>query len=168
MDLSFEKGTHKFPLQMCSQYCSNVAVVHPHLFAGINYPALNTLGLALARIDVAPHALVPPHTHPRATESFYVLAGSFLVGFVDTNGKLFSAHVGKGDVFVFPKGLVHFQLSTCKAEVSTAIATLNAQNPGTQLIAPALFGSHVPDYVLEKAFAIDAETVHKIQKIFTP
>lgn len=89
------------------------------------------------------------------------------MGFVDTNGKFFSAYLGKGDVFVFPKGLVHFQLSTCKTEVSTAIATLNAQNPGTQLIAPALFGSHVPDYVLEKAFGLDAETVHKIQKTFT-
>jgi hypothetical protein len=56
-------------------------------FAGINYPALNTLGLALARLDYAPYGLVPPHTHPRATEVLYLVKGQLLVGFVDTNDK---------------------------------------------------------------------------------
>lgn len=146
---------------------SPIGVALTPAFAGLTFPALNTLGLALARIDVAPYALIPPHTHPRATELFYVVEGSFYVGFVDTSGKLFAVNISKGDVFVIPKGLVHFELSTSKT-VSTAIAVLNAQNPGTQFIAPALFGSHVPAEVLELAFGIDKATVQKIEKTFTP
>lgn len=146
---------------------SPIGVALTPAFAGLSFPALNTLGLALARIDVAPYALIPPHTHPRATEVFHVVEGSFYVGFVDTTGKLYAANISKGDVFVIPKGLVHFELSTSKT-LSTAIAVLNAQNPGTQFIAPALFGSHIPAVVLELAFGIDTATVKKITKIFTP
>lgn len=146
---------------------SPIGVVLTPAFAGLTFPALNTFGLALARIDVAPYALIPPHTHPRATELFYVLEGSFYVGFIDTNNKLYAANLTKGDVFVLPKGLVHFELSTSKT-LSSAIAVLNAQNPGTQFIASSMFGSHVPEVVLEKAFGIDKATVQKIEKIFTP
>lgn len=32
-------------------------------------PALNTLGISLARVDFAPKGLNPPHTHPRGTRS---------------------------------------------------------------------------------------------------
>jgi quercetin dioxygenase-like cupin family protein len=79
-------------------------------FAGVNYPALNTLGLALARIDYAKGGgLVPPHTHPRASEVLYVVRGTLYVGFIDTNDKLYSAVSHKGDVSLFPKGLLHFQ-----------------------------------------------------------
>lgn len=31
-------------------------------------PGLNTLGLAMARVDIAINGLVPPHSHPRASE----------------------------------------------------------------------------------------------------
>ncbi|GKV22791.1 hypothetical protein SLEP1_g32618 [Rubroshorea leprosula] len=31
----------------------------------VNFPGINTLGLAMARIDIEPDGLVPPHTHPR-------------------------------------------------------------------------------------------------------
>jgi quercetin dioxygenase-like cupin family protein len=145
---------------------SPIGVVLTPAFAGLTFPALNTFGLAVARIDVAPYALIPPHTHPRATEVFYVVEGSFYVGFVDTTGKLFAANITKGDLFVLPKGLVHFELSTSKT-LSTAIAVLNAQNPGTQFIASSFFGSHIPDKVLELAFGIDKATVKKIEKNFT-
>ncbi|KAL8518893.1 hypothetical protein ACS0TY_010016 [Phlomoides rotata] len=49
-----------------------------------NLPGLNTFGLAMARIDIAPNGLVPPHSHPRASELTILLQGSLLVGFVDT------------------------------------------------------------------------------------
>lgn len=132
-------------------------------FAGINYPGLNTLGVAIARIDVGPFESVPPHTHPHATELFYVTEGSFYVGFVDSTDKLFATNVTKGDVFVFPKGLLHFALSTSKG-LSTAIVAFNSQNPLTQLAAPALFASNIPDVVLEKAFFISKATVDQIKK----
>ncbi|XP_050374101.1 germin-like protein subfamily 1 member 1 isoform X2 [Argentina anserina] len=33
-----------------------------------NLPGLNTLGLTMARVDIATNGLVPPHIHPRASE----------------------------------------------------------------------------------------------------
>jgi quercetin dioxygenase-like cupin family protein len=137
-------------------------------FAGVNYPALNTLGLALARIDYAKGGgLVPPHTHPRATEVLYVVKGTLYVGFVDTNDKLYSAVLHKGDVFVFPKGLLHFQLNIGHAP-AFSISVLNSQNPGVQLTANALFGAQPPiqDNVLAKAFGIPVSEVQTIKKGF--
>jgi len=136
-------------------------------FAGVNYPALNTLGLALARIDYAKGGLVPPHTHPRATEVLYVVQGTLYVGFVDTNDKLYSAVLQKGDVFLFPKGLLHFALNIGNAP-AFSISALNSQNPGVQLTANALFGAQPPiqDNVLAKAFGIPVSEVQTIKKGF--
>nr|CAD1834572.1 unnamed protein product [Ananas comosus var. bracteatus] len=76
-------------------------------------PGLNTLGVSMARLDVAPNGLNPPHIHPRATEILTVIEGSLYVGFVTSNpeNKLFSKVLNKGDVFVFPKGLIHFEFN---------------------------------------------------------
>ena len=136
-------------------------------FAGVNYPALNTLGLSLAKINYAKGGLVPPHTHPRATEVITVLSGSVYVGFVDTSGKLFDATLYKDDFFVFPLGLVHFILNT-GSEPAVTLSVLSAQNPGLQIVATALFASAppVPTAVLTKAFGISASTVAKIEKGF--
>ncbi|ERN01876.1 hypothetical protein AMTRI_Chr06g175400 [Amborella trichopoda] len=71
---------------------------------------LNTLGISLARIDFAPGGKNPPHTHPRGTEIITVLEGTLYVGFVTSNpeNRLISKTLNKGDVFVFPEGLIHF------------------------------------------------------------
>lgn len=136
-------------------------------FASVNYPALNTQGLALAKFNYAKNGLVPPHTHPRATEVITVLSGSVYVGFVDTSGKLFDATLFKDDFFVFPLGLVHFILNT-GSEPAVTLSVLSAQNPGLQIVATALFASAppVPTAVLTKAFGISAKTVAKIEKGF--
>ena len=72
-------------------------------------PGLNTLGISLACLDFAPYGLNPHHTHPRSTELLVVIEGTLLVGFVTSNpNKLFTKVLNKGDVFVFPIGLIHF------------------------------------------------------------
>ncbi|GJN25284.1 hypothetical protein PR202_gb13091 [Eleusine coracana subsp. coracana] len=130
---------------------------------------LNTLGISLARIDYAPYGLNPPHTHPRATEILTVLEGSLYVGFVTSNpdNKLFTKVLNKGDVFVFPQGLVHFQFNygTSKA---VALAALSSQNPGVITVANAVFGSKpsISDDVLAKAFQVDKKTIDRIQAQF--
>ncbi|KAL0291974.1 UNVERIFIED_CONTAM: putative germin-like protein 2-2 [Sesamum radiatum] len=65
----------------------------------------------MVRIDYAPWGTNPPHTHPRATEILTVLEGSLQVGFVTSNpdNSLITKTLQKGDVFVFPVGLIHFQ-----------------------------------------------------------
>eukprot|EP00253_Pinus_taeda_P006424 PITA_06424 len=132
-------------------------------------PGLNTLGISLVRLDYAARGgLNPPHTHPRATEILVVIEGTLLVGFINTNNTLFSTTLEKGDVFVFPRGLVHFQQNIGDVN-AVAIAALNSQNPGTQQVAPALFGASPPVSVsvLTRAFQIDDKLVEILQHKFT-
>ena len=133
---------------------------------------LNTLGISLARIDFAPKGLNPPHTHPRGTEILVVIEGTLLVGFVTSNNpdggnRLFTKVLYKGDVFVFPIGLIHFQLNIGMTN-AVAIAGLSSQNPGVITIANAVFGSNprISPEVLTKAFQVDKKVIQELQKQF--
>ncbi|XVF31541.1 hypothetical protein REPUB_Repub16aG0154600 [Reevesia pubescens] len=132
-------------------------------------PGLNTLGVSMSRIDYAPGGVNPPHTHPRATEMVFVLEGELEVGFITTSNVLISKWIKKGDIFVFPKGLVHFQTNVGKVPAAV-ISAFNSQLPGTQSIAATLFAASptVPDYVLSKAFQIDSKEVQKIKSKLAP
>ncbi|URE06166.1 germin-like protein [Musa troglodytarum] len=144
---------------------SMVTAVNVNKLAG-----LNTLGISMVRIDYAPRGLNPPHTHPRATEILTVIEGQLLVGFVTSNtdngNRLFTKMLKKGDVFVFPEGLIHFQFNP--GHKTVAIGALSSQNPGTITIANAVFGSKPPisDDVLAKAFQVDKKTVDWLQAQF--
>ncbi|XP_008778966.1 putative germin-like protein 2-1 [Phoenix dactylifera] len=143
---------------------SNVTLVNVEKIAG-----LNTLGISLARIDFAPYGLNPPHIHPRATEILTVLEGSLYVGFVTSNpdNRLFAKVINKGDVFVFPQGLIHFQFNY-GTKNAVAIAALSSQNPGVITVANAVFGSKPPISrdVLAKAFQVDKKTIDWLQAQF--
>ncbi|XP_061342577.1 germin-like protein subfamily 1 member 7 isoform X3 [Gastrolobium bilobum] len=130
---------------------------------------LNTLGISLARIDFAPKGLNPPHTHPRGTEILVVVEGTLHVGFVESNpnNRLFTKVLNKGDVFVFPIGLIHFQQNVGYGN-AIAIAGLSSQNPGVITIANAVFGSKPPisPEVLTKAFQVDKNIIDYLEKQF--
>ncbi|KAK7337637.1 hypothetical protein VNO77_18220 [Canavalia gladiata] len=130
---------------------------------------LNTLGVSLSRIDYAPGGLNPPHTHPRATEMVFVLEGQLDVGFITTANVLISKTINKGEIFVFPKGLVHFQKNNGK-EPASVISAFNSQLPGTQSIALTLFTATppVPDNVLTKTFQVGTKEVEKIKSRLAP
>ncbi|KAK4369456.1 hypothetical protein RND71_013248 [Anisodus tanguticus] len=51
----------------------------------------------------------PVHTHPRASELLFLVSGMLEVGFIDSTNKMFNQMLQTGDVFVFPKRLVHYQ-----------------------------------------------------------
>lgn len=132
----------------------------------IEIPGLNTLGISTVRVDYEPRGVVPPHRHPRAAEILTVLEGTVLVGFVtsDPENRLISKVLQKGDVFVFPFGLIHFQQNVGQNNAVT-IAFLSSQNPGVIAIANAVFGSDPPINadVLAKAFQIDKSIINKLQ-----
>ncbi|KAK4725529.1 hypothetical protein R3W88_028308 [Solanum pinnatisectum] len=132
-------------------------------------PGLNTLGISLARVDYAPWGINPPHTHPRATEIVTVLEGFLQVGFVTSNpeNRHITKVLKKGDVFVFPIGLVHYQRNVGNGN-AVAIAALSSQNPGVISIANAVFGSEpaIATDILAKAFQVDATVVAQIQSKF--
>ncbi|KAJ1270107.1 hypothetical protein BS78_06G029300 [Paspalum vaginatum] len=133
------------------------------------FPGLNTLGISYARIDYAPMGVNPPHIHPRATELLTVLEGTLYLGFVTSNpNKLFSKVVKKGDVFVFPKAMIHFQMNLDHDKPAAALSSLSSQNPGVITIANAVFGSMPPisDDVLAKAFQVEKKLIDWLQSQF--
>lgn len=132
-------------------------------------PGLNTLGISLARIDFVPGGINPPHTHPRASEIMTVLEGSLEVGFVTSNpeNRHISKILGKGDVFVFPENLVHYQRNNGNTN-AIAIAAFNSQNPGVMPIANVVFGAK-PDIatdILAKAFQVSDDIICNTQHKF--
>lgn len=131
-----------------------------------NLPGANTMGLTMARIDIAANGIVPPHTHPRASEVTICLKGALLVGFVDTLGRLFTQQLRPGDSFVFPKGLIHFIYNMDSSKPALALSGLSSQNPGLQMTSMATFASKppIPDEVLKKAFQITSQDVSGIRK----
>ncbi|KAK9688894.1 hypothetical protein RND81_09G019400 [Saponaria officinalis] len=133
-------------------------------------PGLNTLGVSMARIDYAPGGLNPPHIHPRATEIVFVLYGELNVGFINTKNVLISKKLNAGDVFVFPRGLAHFQKNPSYDKPAAVVAGFNSQLPGTQQYAAALFTSAppVPNDVLAQAFNIHEHLVQEIRVGLTP
>ena len=123
----------------------------------------------MVRIDYAPNGGEnPPHTHPRATEILFVQEGTLYVGFVTSNpnNTLFSK-ILSGDVFVFPIGLIHFQVNIGTTD-AVAFAALGSQNPGVITIADAVFGSNPPinPDVLARAFQLNVKVVKDLQKKF--
>ncbi|XP_025980001.1 germin-like protein subfamily 1 member 7 [Glycine max] len=130
-------------------------------------PGLNTLGIALAHIDFTPKGLNAPHTHPRGTAILIVLEGTLYVGFVTSNqeNRLFNKVLNMGDVFVFPIGLIHFQLNVGYGNVA-AIAGLSSQNVGGITISNALFKANPPisSEVLTKAFEVDKSIIDYLEK----
>ncbi|KAG4927429.1 hypothetical protein JHK85_053915 [Glycine max] len=121
-------------------------------------PGLNTLGVSMSRIDYAPKGLNPPHTHPRGTEMLMVMEGTLFVGFVSSNqdnNRLFSKVLNKGDVFVFPIGLIHFQYNVGKGN-AVAITAFSSQNAGVIGISSAVFLSTppIPSEILAKGFQV--------------
>nr|CAN79051.1 hypothetical protein VITISV_025926 [Vitis vinifera] len=122
-------------------------------------PGLNTLGISLARVDYAPYGLILPTPTP----------GTLYVGFVTSNpdNRLICKVLYKGDVFIFPEGLIHFQLNVGKTK-AVAIAALSSQNPGVITIANAVFGSKpaISADVLTKAFQVDKNVVDYLQSQF--
>jgi|UniRef100_A0A2N9FIC1 quercetin dioxygenase-like cupin family protein len=132
----------------------------------LSFPGLNTLGAAMNRVDYAPGGINPPHSHPRATESGVVIQGQLLVGFVTTQNVFYSKVLSVGEMFVIPKGLVHFQknVGTGKALAFTAF---NSHLPGVEL-SISLFTSKpsIPNDVLTQTFQVDDAVVNAIKSKF--
>ncbi|KAG9440037.1 hypothetical protein H6P81_020202 [Aristolochia fimbriata] len=130
---------------------------------------LNTQGLAMVRIDYGPYGQNAPHYHPRGSEIIVVLEGTLLVGFITSNpeNRLLSKVLNKGDAFVFPQGLIHFQFNMGNTPAA-AMASLNSQSPGTVTVGNAVFASNpaIPVTVLDRAFHVDKKTVELIQSKF--
>ncbi|KMT05590.1 hypothetical protein BVRB_7g168320 [Beta vulgaris subsp. vulgaris] len=110
-----------------------------NIVTAAEFPGLNTLGLGLARTDLEVDGLVTPHAHPRAAEMLFVSKGVVTIGFIDTRNQVFQKILKEGDVFIIPKGMLHYCYNT-GFEFVTIFSVLNSQNPGLIDISGAVFG----------------------------
>ncbi|BBN19652.1 protein MpCupin102 [Marchantia polymorpha subsp. ruderalis] len=107
------------------------------------FPAIESQGITVVQFNMTPCGLNRPHTHPRATEILSMLSGVPLqAGFVDTAGKAWIELLYPGDIIVFPRGLLHYELNVGK-KTAFYLSALNSQNPGTLEAAGALLS--IPD-----------------------
>lgn len=132
-----------------------------------NFPGLNTLGMSFVRADLKVGAINPPHFHPRATEITHVVQGSVYSGFVDSTNRVFARVLEQGEVMVFPRGLVHFQMNVGK-KVAIVFGSFNSQNPGSQKIPSAIFGSGIDNELLEKTFGLSPKQIGMMRRRFDP
>ncbi|KAB1226763.1 Germin-like protein subfamily 1 member 16 [Morella rubra] len=75
--------------------------------------------------------------------------------------------INKGDVFVFPVGLIHFQWNMGNTN-ALVFASLSSQNPRLITIADVVFGADPPinPNVLAKAFQVDKNVINYLEQQF--
>ncbi|MBA0759275.1 hypothetical protein Gotri_022187 [Gossypium trilobum] len=131
------------------------------------FPALNGQSDSYVVLQYPTGSVNPFHTHPRATELLFLTYGILEVGFVDTTNKLFTQRLQAGDIFMFPKGLVHNQFNCAENDsviaVSTLIVQLLALSRFLQLLAIG-----IDDNILAKSFKTDVYTIQKLKAGFAP
>ncbi|XP_043720165.1 germin-like protein subfamily 3 member 2 [Telopea speciosissima] len=131
------------------------------------FPGLNTLGMSFVRADLDVGGINVPHFHPRATEVALVLEGKVYSGFVDSANRIYAKVIEKGEVIVFPKGLLHFQMNVGDSP-ATIYGSFNSQNPGLQRIPAAVFGSGIKEELLKKAFGLSGKQIDEMRRKFKP
>ncbi|XP_015935818.1 germin-like protein 9-3 [Arachis duranensis] len=130
------------------------------------FAALDGLSVATIILGFRPGDVSPPHIHPRASELLFVVEGSLVVGFVDTNNKLFTQKLQTGDMFVFPKGLIHFQLNEDPKNHAISVSSLGSASPGLILVPNNLFNTSatIDDRVLSLSFKTNVFTIQVLKK----
>ncbi|PKI49328.1 hypothetical protein CRG98_030256 [Punica granatum] len=123
------------------------------------------MSFSRAELDVG--GINPPHFHPRATEIAFLVKGSIYSGFVDSSNRVFAKVIQAGEVTVYPRGLVHFQMNVGD-KPAMIFGSFNSQNPGIQKIPAAVFGSGIEEELLEKAFGMSSRQIGLMRKRFEP
>ncbi|KAG9146829.1 hypothetical protein Leryth_005136 [Lithospermum erythrorhizon] len=129
------------------------------------FPGVNGLGLSMARLDLAPSGVGPMHTHPGTSEILVVVQGSITAGFISSSdNKVYTAKLKKGEVMIFPQGLLHFQINAAGVN-SIALVTFSSSNPGLQILDFALFANDLPTDLVSKTTFLDPGLIKKLKGV---
>ncbi|KAG8636073.1 auxin-binding protein ABP19a [Manihot esculenta] len=128
------------------------------------FPGLNSLGLSMARLDLAVGGVVPMHTHPGASEALIVVQGSICAGFISSANTVYFKSLNKGDIMVFPQGLLHFQINA-GGSPALAFVSFSSSRPGLQILDFALFANNLPSELIEKTTFLDDAQVKKLKGV---
>ncbi|KAK4595821.1 hypothetical protein RGQ29_014068 [Quercus rubra] len=116
------------------------------------FPALNGQSVSYDVLYFPAGSINPPHTR----------------GLIDTTNKLYTQTLQAGDMFVFPKGLVHYQYNPDAQTPAVAIAAFGSSNLGSVSVPKALFNTDIDDVVLAKSFKTDVATIQALKVGHTP
>ncbi|KAK5829986.1 auxin-binding protein ABP19a-like [Gossypium arboreum] len=129
------------------------------------FPGVNGLGISIARLDLAVGGVIPMHTHPGASELILVMHGTLLAGFMSSDSKsVYSKTLNEGDIMVFPRGLLHFQINTGKTQ-SVAFVSFNSADPGIQIFHLSMFANDLPTGVIAKTTFLDTAQIKKLKGV---
>nr|GEU43507.1 auxin-binding protein ABP19a-like [Tanacetum cinerariifolium] len=128
------------------------------------FPAVNGLGISLARLDLATGGVIPMHTHPGGSEVLVVIDGTICAGFISSANTVYFKTLNKGDIMVFPQGLLHFQINSGKGK-AFAYVGFSSPSPGLQITDFALFGNELPTELVAATTFLDAATIKKLKGV---
>ncbi|XP_024527002.1 putative germin-like protein 2-1 [Selaginella moellendorffii] len=139
------------------------------LRAAINitlFPGIESQGITYVHFNMVPCGVNLPHTHPRASELLTLVSGGPLqVGFVDTAGVPRINLLHPGDLTVFPRGTMHFEINV-GTKRAFYISALNSQNPGTLTSGGALL--MIPDRSSATALNVGLDMIRKLKENMLP
>ncbi|KAL7202247.1 hypothetical protein ACSBR1_033842 [Camellia fascicularis] len=127
------------------------------------FAALNDQSVSMVVLQFPAGSVNPLRTHPRSAELLFVVEGNMEVGFVDTTNKLYTQTLQVGDMFVFPKGLVHYQYNVDATNEAATISALGSANAGTVSTPVTLFATGIYDGILAKSFKTNVATIQKLK-----
>ncbi|XP_021855643.1 auxin-binding protein ABP19a-like [Spinacia oleracea] len=128
------------------------------------FPALNGLGISMARLDLGVGGVIPVHSH-RTSEVIIVTRGSILAGFIDARNNAYYRRLEVGDVMIFPKSMLHFQVNVGSIP-AIAIVSLNGANPAVQFTMNSLFAGNLPANMAEQITLLSNEEVTRMRGLF--
>ncbi|KAG8376219.1 hypothetical protein BUALT_Bualt09G0040300 [Buddleja alternifolia] len=179
-DLSLSNTPSGYPCKKASHVTEKDFVYHGLAAAGnttniisaavtpafdAQFPGVNGLGVSIARLDLAPGGVIPLHTHPAASEILVVIQGSICAGFISSfDNVIYFKTLFKGDVMVFPQGLLHFQINSGKTP-ALGFASFGGQNPGLQITDFALFANDFPTELVAKTTFLDVAQIKKLKGV---
>ncbi|XP_058754471.1 germin-like protein 8-14 [Vicia villosa] len=133
--------------------------------ATVNYlPGLNGLGISASRVDFGINGTVPMHFHPDATELTIIVEGVVTAGFI-TPTNVYVKTLKAGDVFVIPKGLLHFKFNSGPGKALT-FSGFSSDNPRVHILDRLLFGNNLETHTIEKTTLLDENQIKKLKAQF--
>ncbi|KAB1209489.1 Auxin-binding protein ABP19a [Morella rubra] len=131
----------------------------------MQFPGVNGLGISLARLDLAAGGVVPFHTHPGGSEVLLVVQGTICAGFVSSSANtVYLKTLKKGDIMVFPQGLLHFQVNS-GGSAALAFASFSSPTPGLQITDFALFANNLPTELIATTTFLDVPQIKKLKGV---
>ncbi|WJX92232.1 hypothetical protein P8452_73897 [Trifolium repens] len=101
---------------------------------------------------------------PGANELLVVTQGHITAGFISSASTVYLKTLKKGEIMVFPQGLLHFQIAAGKRN-AVGYVIFSSSSPGLQILDFALFASNFSTPLITKTTFLDPVLVKKLKSV---